>query len=163
MSRGGWGECMWQQIKCQKECGEFLYSRRSLTVYTRITFFWQRLYYITTLACFLTLYLGITHIVQSLSLSTPLLENPSWILGSSVVWLTFVSDKDGWYFNKYSIRSPSTRCPPRRPAPALTPEESQPPDCLRYRTPGHWAAAHIAKKKTLLSVAFLTGSLHKAE
>ena len=58
-------------------------------------------------------------------------------------------------------------CYPRgRPAPAFTPEEGQPPDCLRYRTPGHWAAAHIAKKKTLLSVAFLTGSqhnFHKAE
>ena len=55
-------------------------------------------------------------------------------------------------------------CYPRgRPAPALRPEEGQPPDCLRYRTPGHWAAAHIAKKKTLLSVALLTGCLHKAE
>ena len=52
---------------------------------------------------------------------------------------------------------------PCRPAPALRPEKSQPPDCLRYRTPAHWAAARIAKKKTLLSVAVLTGSLHKAE
>ena len=60
-------------------------------------------------------------------------------------------------------QEPSYPAVPRRPAPALTPEESQPPDCLRYRTPGHWGAAHIAKKKTLLSVAFLTGSLHKAE
>ena len=58
---------------------------------------------------------------------------------------------------------PSYPAAPCRPAPALAPEESQPPDCLRYRTPGHWAAAHIAKKKTLLSVAFFTGSLHKAE
>ena len=64
-------------------------------------------------------------------------EKPSWIHGSSVVWLIFVSDKDGWYFNKYSIRSPlpsSVPPPPpapHRPAPALRPEKTQPPDYLR--------------------------------
>ena len=47
--------------------------------------------------------------LQALSLLflcyTPPLENPSWIHGSSVVWMTFVNDKDGWYFNKYTIKT----------------------------------------------------------